>query len=146
MHPRSYFRHLPISVFFFFVVLFSCQNSKEESFRPVTLNDNSSELESEEGLKLVDGANAVFHQQWIIGEWRDDFSQSTAFIFDSANLRYPDTDEVYAYSIDSTEINIDLGNSGGMISGQIDMPSDSVLILIFENEMAIFYRSNATSY
>jgi hypothetical protein len=142
MNQGSYFCHLLFIASIFSVVLSGCNSNSEKPKPPSQLlEENSFEgPETGPGIQLTDGRNAEFHSEWIIGAWRDEFSSQTVFTFDTGFLRYPDKEEMYPYEVDSTKIQIDLG-SDGILSGEIDMPSDSVLILIFESEMAIFYRT-----
>lgn len=115
-------------------VLASCNNEPQEP--SIILNDSP---EAEGNLQLSEGKYDSLYSNWIIGDWRDDYSISTLFSFDSTSISYPDTDESYLYSLDGTSIEIVFSDEE-IIAGEIDMPNDSTMILIFEGEMAVFAK------
>ncbi len=115
-------------------VLASCNNEPQEP--SIILNDSP---EAEGNLQLSEGKYDSLYSNWIIGDWRDDYSISTLFSFDSTSISYPDTDESYLYTLDGTSIEIVFSDEE-IIAGEIDMPNDSTMILIFEGEMAVFTK------
>ena len=143
MNRWSYFCQLISGWTFILLIISSCaDNTKQPSDNQLPTFMEEESIDDSSPIKMTDGSNSDMHANWIIGSWTDNYSPNPVFIFDSTFLRYPDTDEMYSYQVDSTVIRIDLGGEEGTLLGEIDMPSDSVLVLIFENEMAIFYKAD----
>lgn len=144
MTYATYFRGFVFLPFCFALILItSCNEAEEEAAPPVLLEESPNNSDTEgETFSLRSDSNDSLFGEWIIGGWTDNFTPGPVFYFDATHIRYPDSEESYPYRLDSIQIGLYFEEDDFWLYGEVDMPDDSTLVLIFEEEMAVFYKQS----
>lgn len=142
--------YAPYFNFYVFLLLISSSpwfiacNSGNEEPKPTLLQPDQVDKEpaTNEDYPFASASHDSLIPHWIVGAWTDKLSVQPAFLFDSTHIRYPDSEERYPYRIDSSQLGLYFEEDDFWLYGEVDMPNDSTLILIFSDEMAVFYKED----